>query len=459
MAEGTLRIADFKGIDQSLHEQSIPDGASPDMQNVRCEGGCIETVRGCVKFAQGKVPGGMHSLAAFYSRTNPRLLAVNAQGVYSLGDDGEWMPEYEQEGIERISFLNYAKDGEDVLLLATGLETLWWDGESEMEPLPGAPVGLRHLALHYERVWAAGIEDEPDTVYWSRPYDPTDWSPHSEMPEAGGGFVLIPTWNGGRVRGLKNYFNDVVVFKDSDIFRIYGTYPGNYEVVRVHGVTGPIAERTIVPWSDRVFFFSRDGLCAYNGVTAKPVDKERVRVFFGGIDYDIAEKTACAAIFRDRLYLALPEKGSQDNNAILEIDLLRDIWSIRRGVRADDFLVWENRLLFCNDTGYVYALDEGDSYDGAPINAYWTSKPMDFSRKAAWKRGGRLRATGEGEMLFRQITERGERVGTLSLSEGRLGVTRLRGVGRTMRLRIENRDGRPFRIEGGIEWDVEMYEE
>ena len=458
MAEGVWKIAEFKGLDQSLHEQSIAEGASPDLQNVRCEGGCLETVRGCVKYTPEGVPGGIHSLAVFYSRVKPVLLAINEEGVYSLGGEG-WELRYAQEGLGRASFLNYAKDGQDVILLATGGQTLWWNGEDEMEPLPGAPEGLRHLALHYERVWGAGRTDEPDTVYWSRPYDPNDWTPHAQMPEAGGGFVLMPTWNGGRVRGLKNYFGDVVVFKDSDIFRIYGTYPGNYEVVRVHGVSGPVAERTVVPWGDRVFFFSRDGLCAYNGVTARPVDKERVRVFFDGIDYDRAQDTACAAVHKDRLYLALPEKGAEGNSAILEIDLLRDIWTLRRGVRVNDFLAWDGKLLFCNDTGYVYALDEGETYDGAPIDAYWTSKPMDFGRKGMRKRGGKLRVNGSGEAVFRQRDERGERAQAVRLARGRPAAARLRGVGYSMRLRVENRSGRPFCIEGGIEWDVEADEE
>jgi hypothetical protein len=309
-------------------------------------------------------------------------------------------------------------------------------------------------------VWASGIADEPDTVYWSRAYDPTDWTADSTYPEAGGGFVLIPTWNGGRVRGLKNFFNDVVVFKDEDIFRVYGTYPGNYEVVRVHGVTGPIAERTIVPWGDRVFFFSRDGLCAYNGVSASPIDKGRAARFFSTIDYDRAKETACAIVHRDRLYLALPETGQSANSAILEVDLRRGVWTLRRGIRADDFLAWEDRLLFCNDTGFVYALDEGDTYDGAPINAYWEGRTNDFGDKAAWKRGGTLRALGSGEAVFRQITERGEAVGTIHFPPGGgLGKTRLRGVSRLAKLRIENRAGRAFRLEDGLEWDVETDEE
>ncbi len=459
MAEGMLKIREFRGLDQSVDEASIPEGASPDLQNVRCEGGVLETVKGCVKFAPGRVPGGIHSLAIFHSRKRPRLLAANGQGIYSLADDGEWTLEYAGESIRRISFVNYAKDGEDVVLLAAGEKTLWWDGEHPMEPLPGAPEGLRHLALHYERVWGAGRADEPDTVYWSHPYDPTNWSPTANIPEAGGGFALIPTWNGGRVRGLKNYFNDVVVFKDADIFRIYGTYPGNYEVVRVHGVSGPIAERTIVPWGDRVFFFSRDGLCAYNGVTAQPVDKGRAFGFFENIDYDVARETACALIHRDRLYLSLPEKGAAFNCAILEIDLRRDVWTIRRGARADDFLVWEDRLLYCNDAGYAYALDEGLSYDGKPIEAYWQSGHMDLGMKGAVKRSGALRALGSGEAAFTCRTERGQTLGAIHFGVESLGKSRLRATGRSLRLRIENRSGGHFRIAGGIEWDVETDED
>lgn len=457
MSEGMLRIGEFLGLDQSQDEMGLKDGYSPDLQNVACEGGLLRTVRGYEKVSTEPVPGGAHSLAALRSRERPRLLAANRQGVYSLTEDRRWRLECEQPGMERISHLNYAKDGVDIVLLAGGYDPLCWDGENPMQVLEGAPSGIRHLALHYERVWAAGKAAEPDTVYWSRAYDPGDWSPHQTMPEAGGGFVLVPTFNGGKVRGLRNFFNDVVVFKDSDVFRIYGTYPGNYEIVRVHGIVGPIAERTIVPWADRVFFLSRDGLCAYNGVSAQPIDKGRARRFFDNVDYEQAMDTACAVVHKDVLRLALPEKGNEGNNAVLEVDLRRDIWTLRRDIRVDDFLPWQDELLFINDTGYLYALDKGEDYDGRPIRAYWQSKWMDFGRMGVRKRAGELRAFGSGQLAVTQQTEKGKHTRAMHFGQGESQRSALlRGVGNRLRLRIENQDGRPFALRGGLEWNMEL---
>ena len=459
MSEGMLHFREFRGIDQSQDEMNVKEGYSPDLQNVQCEDGCLRTVRGYEKFTRSGVPGGAHSLAALRSRTSPRLLAANREGVYSLTDEGEWTLEYGLDGMERMNCLNYAKDGVDIVLIAGGHQMLLWNGTDDMIAIAGAPFGTRHLTLHYERVWAAGKTDEPDTVCWSRAYDPTNWENDSNMPEAGGGFVMVPTFNGGRVLGLMNLFNDVVVFKDQDIFRIYGTYPGNYEIVRVHGIVGPIAERTVAPWSDRVFFLSREGLCAYNGVSAMPIDKGRARRFFENIDFEAAEKTACAVIHKDVLRLALPEKGYTHNNTVLELDIRRDVWTIRRDIRVDDFLPWGEELLFVNDTGYVYALDRGITHDGAPIRSYWQSPWMDFGRMGVKKRAGELRTFGSGRLLLTQETERARHARTVHFGQKEsLRRVNLRGVGNRLRLRIENRDGEPFSLRGGIEWNMELDE-
>lgn len=458
MAEGMLRISEFRGLDQSTDELSIGEAFSPDMQNVDCEDGALRVMRGSKKYMQEAVPGGIHSLAALYSRSAPRLLAGNENGIWCY-QDGAWS-QISAAACDRLTFLNYTHNGEDIVLLAGGGPLLMWDGQGMAKEVDGAPTGLRHLALHYERVWGGGIVDEPDTVYWSRAYNPTDWSTDSKIPEAGGGFVLVPTFNGGRVRGIKNFFNDVVVFKDQDIFRIYGTYPGNYEVVRVHGVVGPVAERTVVPWGDRVYFLAQEGLCVYDGVRAQPVDKGRMRKFFAGIDFERARKTACAAFYGDRLCLALPEGDSGHNNVVLEVDVRRDVWMLRRGLRVEDFLPWEGKLLFADGSGHVLAYDEGDSYDGEPIHAYWQSKWMHFNKLGVNKRAGEIRMLGSGKVMLSQETEQSRHMRTVNLGEGlRLRRAPLRGTGRQLRLRMENLDGQPFHLRGGIEWSMELDED
>lgn len=290
--ETALVLRGFGGLDQSKDRTLISYSDSPDCVNMSTEGGSLRTARGYRRIDAPNVPGGVKSMGAFYRRSDGRewILCANAGGIYAWsGDTGGqsqsaweqiYVPESGKMG-ERVDFLNYQDKENDVVLMADGVNpVLTWSGSGESHAREGITQRFAHIEMNYERVWGAGAPGEPDTVYWSRQFDVGDWTGDVSDPDNGGGFLQAPTWNGGKIRLISALFGDIVIFKDQDVLKVSGTYPGEYQVSRVTGTEGPVAARTVCQWGDKVYFLGRTGLCFYDGMRAgrgRPAGAQMVR--------------------------------------------------------------------------------------------------------------------------------------------------------------------------------------
>lgn len=454
------RIEKFTGLSQNDDELLTSPCGAAEAVNVSTEGGALKRAAGYEKYSSAALSGGIGTLCAFYRRVNgqndTRLLAVNALGV-SEWTGSAWTTRCALAGSGNAAYLNYQKDGTDILLIADGVRpVLQWDGASAMAALPGCETLFSMLTLHYERVWGSGITLEPDAVYWSRAFDPEDWSGDEDNPDAGGGVVMIPTWNGGRIRALRALFNDVLVFKDEDLYRIVGTYPGNYEIVRVNGVVGPIAAGSVATDATACYFLSKEGLCAYDGVSARPFGQRAARKVLKNINPAYA-RVACAVIHKNRLYLAAPLGQSQVNNAVLEIDLTSGAHLLREGVNAACFLSYDDRLLFAGSDGYVYAYDAGDTLCGAAINALWRTPWTHAGSPDARKRFTALSMFARGRFTVTLETDECRVKRRVAAGDTLRPVTvPLCGAGRRFTLTVKNIDGSDFEIAPGLTVRMEM---
>jgi len=319
----------------------------------------------------------------------------------------------------------------------------------------GGPEGLSLITLHYERIWGSGAAGMPDAVFYSRAFSPDDWSGDTENPESGGGEIQLPTFNGGRIVAIENLFDDVLVFKQRDIYRIVGTYPGNYEVVRVHGVVGPMAPDSIVGSGSMVYFLSGAGLCSYNGVSAAPLSRQLAKRFYERINREKAN-LACAAIHEGRLYLAAPLDGAQVNNSVLEMDLSSGALMERTGITATAFAGNGEELLFAGGDGLVYRYGSGMDYNGAAIEAYWRTPWTDLGNQTYEKYLDSLYLTASGLLEVLVETDRHAKSYRLDIGAQEKPVRlKLCGHGKRFRLTLRNVNGSQLHLRGGLQVTVD----
>ncbi|MEG1515255.1 MAG: hypothetical protein RSD95_10255 [Clostridia bacterium] len=453
-------IEKFAGLNQAADELSVAPKYAAEAENVDTEGGALRVGNGNRAFVHTALTGGIGTLAAFYQRVNgvttPRLIAVNALGIYEWRENS-WQARFAQAGSNDASAINYQVKGTDVLLVADGKRpVLTWDGGPQMTALAGCDRAFAQLALNYERIWGAGLAGEPDSVYWSRAFDPSNWTGDALNPDAGGGVLQIPTWNGGSVEAIRALFGDVLVFKDEDLYRIVGTYPGNYEVVKVHGVVGPVAKNSIVSTGSACYFLAKEGLCVYNGVSVAPVGDELAKGVFARIN-QAAIAGACAAFYRGKLHLALPLDQATSNNAILEIDPARGTYLLSTGVSVTCLLPFGDALLMTGGDGTIDAYAQGETRAFGVTRAFWRTPWSDLGRPGIDKRVESVSMFARGNIVLTLLTDAGKVKREMRLGKRMRPVTVPLGVnGRRFTLTIENAAGADFEIAPGLSVLCEM---
>lgn len=476
--ETALVLRGFGGLDQSKDRNLISYSDSPDCVNMSTEYGALRTANGYRRIDAPQVPGGVKSMGAFYRRSDGRrwILCANANGIYAWSDDegsdkSKWeniyTPPAAADGTagsmgEMVDFLNYQDKESDVVLMADGVNpVLTWAGSDKATAREGITPHFAHIEMNYERVWGAGAPGEPDTVYWSRQFDVGDWTGDVDDPDNGGGFLQAPTWNGGQIRLIRALFSDIVIFKDQDVLKLTGTYPGEYQVSRVTGTEGPVAVRTVCQLNDKVYFVGRTGLCFYDGIRAQNAGDRRAQKWYERISESYVER-ACAVVHGHKMFIALPIDGSAENNCVLEYDMNRDTIMPRTGISAAHWLEMDGRLLFAGANGVIYEYGVGATYDGAPISAYWETPTYNMGSSTitgdrVTKQLGEITCYGKGRMhILARADEKQKQSEVIMHTYDKRTRKRLNLRGRRFSLRLSSVDGLPFEIYGNLTISMDM---
>ena len=482
MASGDkiMDIDRFKGLDQSESDVNRDIRTSPDMVNFIIDRGVMQSAPGARQWTAAIPGGGVTTImeAAYHREdgtTEFRLIAGAGGRLYRL-DGQEWIEVGSGYKSDRWDAINYRKNTEEWHIITNGADAVQYsakDSEGYL-PLEGAPAVGSCIALSDERLWLGGVPDDQEVVYWSWDNDPNNWEVDLDHPEQGGGFIYIRTHDGTKVIAVKALLNDVVIFKDRSLHRIVGSYPGEYELVEVYGSAGPISENTIVSTGASVFFLCAEGLCVFDGMTVQTLalsnGDNRLIQLAGRINREAAQ-AACSVIHKNKMYVALPLDQSEVNNAVLIWDMTDNLYTLTTDYRADSWLIHHTeggeKLLFARD-GRIMVM-EGDTNDGAAMDAKWISPWFDAGTKSARKTSGRIYMSVEARSLtgekprikLTMESEKKKREKIVELKKEGLSVIRprVKARGRMLRLGIETIDGARLTVHQGVQIRLESDED
>jgi hypothetical protein len=299
----------------------------------------------------------------------------------------------------------------------------------------------------------AGDSANPNRVYFSAAtvdgFFPDDWTYPQSEGEANqhGGFIDMPTWDGGNIIGLKVVFNDVLVFKTKTIFRVFGTYPGNYTKDQIFASDGAIADKSIAVFNNRCFFVAKEGIFVFDGTNVTKIS-DKICDTWDTLNKNCINKSA-GYYYKGKYIVAVPEGSSTTNNLIIEYDMINDSFMFKRGRTINAFLEFDNRLLYTDASGTIQEYNSGSAFNGQNILAYWETGTNDKGYPNAIKSSQYLYfiGSGNGTVKFICTTEKGARelLVTLTTVEKPYKV-KLKNKGRIIGLRIENVDGCDFSI-------------
>lgn len=161
------------------------------------------------------------------------------------------------------------------------------------------PAKFNRLGRHGERIWGTA----GSTLYYSAPYDPTDWSANVSIPANGGGSIEVPTFDGEKFTALKSFGGNLLAFKESHIIRISGLTIDELYVQEQFGM-GTVFPNTIVEYEEKLYFLTDKGVCIYDGVGVHPFQQYALRTFWRDkMQHHVGRNTAPVGVIWNNKYI------------------------------------------------------------------------------------------------------------------------------------------------------------
>lgn len=472
MALRQYRIPVFYGIAQHVTENRENDGESPDACNMDTQGGRLSVAKGYVRESETAFFSPEEALRLYVWRRadGRKLIAATEREIFVLDETaGEWESVYDfgaEASAAQYDFLPVKIASAEYLLIASGAARMAkWDGVSETAEAFGSTEGLSDIAvnyveLYYSRLFAAGDADNPSRLYYSQAPGDTRtielWTSADESENVSGGFVDVGT-DSDPITGLFALSNQLLIFKRDSLYRLLGDRPGNFRIQPVNGTMQQPVHTACVRAGDVLYFLTSGGMYYFDGQTVqKKADADKVRLLLESANLSSCTAAAC----KDRLYFSFREaEGAGENDALLIYDLERGTYMVRRGFQAPGLFAAGGTLYLLDGNGYVCRFEEGETYDGVRIDAYWKTPMTDLDSKAVNKRLEELYLRGSGGILsVEAVTESGTVYNERLMPGGseRILELGLSGDGRAFQLVFRNVNGSHFTIDGGVELIMDM---
>ena len=467
MALQTIRFSGFAGVKQGVSAGSIPLNWAEDAQNVSTVGGRLRRVSG-YRAVYPTVTGAARKLRRLFiwPRENGTVdcLVTRQDSVFRYDPDTQsWRDLYHYNNdmdADTFDFLKTKIGSTETLLVGNGLEPIlkWEGGSGSVSPFGSAEKlsdrAVNFLELYFGRLFAAGDREHPARLYWSQAPGGSrtieDWSADENSENVSGGHVEVGT-DSDPITGLFALSNQLLIFKKDKLYRLLGDRPGNYRIVPVEAALAQPIHTACVLYGDRLFFLTGKGLYFFDGQSVRrTAHGADLMPLLARADFSAAVSAACG----DSLYFAVKEhSNSVHNDLLIEYDVPRDCFLLRRGFQTVDLAGCYGALYILTGKGEVAILNEGAAYGTDPIRAYWETPWLDGASALTVKQTVEAVLTGTGGpvKVYVEGEEReGEGVGSLT-GENAPTEFLLRSVGRRLKLRIENVSGSDFEVSGGAE--------
>lgn len=247
------------------------------------------------------------------------------------------------------------------------------------------------IERYAERIWGGAMPEDPDTLAYSRPFDPTDWTAAGtgEEPEDGAGDIQQPSWDGDSFTALRAFGNQLIAFKRNRVWRILGTDPGEYTFKEQYG-GGTGFPNTIAVDVERIHMADENGMEVYDGLSVEPAMREAIEVLWRTLNKSAVDQM-CGALFQKRYYLAFPTGTSTTNNALIVWNMVDNTVLYHTGLSIESFMATPDTLYATSSDlpGKVLKIRYDSWVVGSATGAAvkWVSPWLDFGYKRI-KKGG-----------------------------------------------------------------------
>lgn len=160
-------------------------------------------------------------------------------------------------GVNKVRMIPYNFSGDRVLLVDGVNPAAFYDGTTYTQIThANAPSDPIVGADYNNHIFLAGDSSEPYNLYFSAPFDETDFSPAGGAGTINVGFEVIQ---------LKVFRNELYIFGTNQIKKLAGTTVADFQVASITGDIGCIAADSVIEIAGDLLFLGPDGLRPVSG--------------------------------------------------------------------------------------------------------------------------------------------------------------------------------------------------
>ena len=254
-------------------------------------------------------------------------------------------------------------------------------------------VDVRTAVMFAGRLFAAEGTLHPVRLNWSAvPGDGRtieDWMMVDGSEDASGGYVEVGDNTYDSIVGLTALSNQLVIWKKYSVWRLLGDRPSTFTLELVEkntfGINAQPYQLRPLVFHDAPYFMLEDGLYTYDTVGIVPVDNggSHIKRFLAGLT-DENLRWSRSTLHKGRFYISCRvgyHDSSYYDNALVVFDTVTGTYMIRDGFEIADIVSDGQKIFLINGDRYIYKFENGNTYDGTEIHAYWQTQPIDFGRK------------------------------------------------------------------------------
>ena len=324
-------------------------------------------------------------------------------------------------------------------------------------------IAVNYMEIFVSRLFSAGDTSNPSRLYWSQPPGDErtieDWSMDIASDQTGGGFVDVGNTNSDPIVALCALSNQLVIIKESSVYRLLGDRPNNFRVQQINKDIERTVNTSLITNGDIPYWMSGNGIYYHDGQTAHLMPNARqIHKILESVD--ISSCKACEN--RERLYFTCNAGDLTGiDDTIIVYDMRQRTYMIRNGFAVTDICAYDGVLYMINDQRYVYRWDkDAHDYDGADIVAYWNTPYSDLGAKSITKIPFILYFRGEGGFMVMDVIRGDMKEQVVRPMPKNVGEIIRADIHkdrcRAFQLTIKNQAGSWFRIYGGLEIGYEM---
>lgn len=236
-------------------------------------------------------------------------------------------------------------------------------------------------------------------------------------------YIDVNSNDGDMITAITRQQGNIVIFKSSSIYTLYGSDQRNYQLKNVQPNIGCISPQSVVNIFNYLYFLYRDGIYTFDGSS--------VDLISGKIDEKINEiadpSKVSGAWYDHKYYLSYPKDGSTQNDRILVYNLMHESWSYYTGLNASIFNNFDGSQdgqvnigeIYFGDSkeGQIHQFDKGTSDNGDPIDMRYSTKHFEVEGEDIIKTFRKIMASAisQGEVKLDYSIDKGNKSGTFEI--------------------------------------------